>query len=71
MYAAAVSLAFFGFVLTLIVDVMRRDGRKIVAALQGRSWTASPSYRRPVTIRFSRPDRTTEPARRPGLRAAA
>jgi hypothetical protein len=73
MLAAALTLAVFGFVLTLVVDVMRRDGRKIVAALEGRSWTARPTQGRPVTIRFN-PQRTEavlEPKWRPALRAAA
>lgn len=70
MIAAAVTLALFGFILTMVVDVIRRDGRKISAALEGRSFTAEPG--RPVTIRFSRPDRAAEPIRGlPALRAAA
>ena len=73
MLAAAITLALFGFILTLVVDVMRRDGRKIVAALQGRSWTAEPTKGRPITIRFT-PQRTEavlEPMWQAGLRAAA
>jgi hypothetical protein len=69
MIAAALTLAAFGLVLTLVVDVMRRDGAKIVAALEGRSWTSDHS--RPVTISFSRPDRAAAPDLRPELRAAA
>lgn len=73
MLAAALTLAIFGFVLALVVDVVRRDGRKIVAALEGRSWTSEPTQGRPVTIRFN-PQRTEavlEPKWQPGLRAAA
>ena len=73
MLAAALTLAVFGFVLTLVVDVMRRDGRKIIAALEGRSWTAGPARGRPVTIRFN-PQRTEavlEPKWLPGLHVAA
>ena len=73
MLAAAVTLALFGFVLSLVVDVMRRDGRKIIAALDGHSWTAEPSQGRPLTIRFN-PQRTEavlEPRWQPVLRAAA
>ena len=73
MFVAAVALALFGFILTLVVDVIRRDGRKIIAALEGRSWVAKPSYGRPVTIRFS-PRCTAEelvPMSQPGLRVAA
>ena len=73
MLAAAVTLALFGFILRLVVDVIRRDGRKIVAALEGHSWTAQPTAGRPVTIRFN-PQRTEavlDPQWQPGLRAAA
>jgi hypothetical protein len=73
MLAAAITLALFGFILTLVVDVMRRDGGKIVAALEGHSWTAQPASGRPVTIRFN-PQRTEavlEPKWQPSLRAAA
>ena len=73
MLAAALTLAVFGIVLTLVVDVIRREGPKIIAALEGRSWTSEPTQGRPVTIRFS-PQRTEaalEPKWQPGLRAAA
>jgi hypothetical protein len=73
MLAAALTLAVFGFVLILVVDVMRRDGRKIIAALEGRSWTAGPAQGRPLTIRFN-PERTEavlESKWQPALRAAA
>jgi hypothetical protein len=73
MLVTAVALALFGFILTLVVDVIRRDGRKIIAALEGRSWIAEPGYGRPVTIRFSPRCTGAEPAltAQPGLRAAA
>ena len=73
MLAAAVTLVLFGSILTLVVDVMRRDGRKIVAALEGRSWTAQPTAGRPVTIRFNprRTEAVLEPRWQPSLRAAA
>jgi hypothetical protein len=73
MLAAALTLAAFGFILTLVVDVMRRDGGKIIAALEGRSWTAGPTHGRPVTIRFNprRTEAVLEPKWQPGLRAAA
>ena len=73
MLAAVVTLALFGSILTLVVDVLRRDGRKIIAALDGRSWTARPAPDRPITIRFN-PQRTEailEPKWQPPLRAAA
>ena len=73
MLAAAITLAVFGFVLTLVVDVVRRDWRKIAAALDGRSWTAEPTQGRPVTIRFNprSTEAVLEPRWRPALRAAA
>ena len=73
MLAIALTLALFGFVLVMIVDVIRRDGRKVIAALEGRSWTAGPIEGRPVTIRFN-PQRTEvelQPTWQPVLRAAA
>ena len=72
MLAALVTVTLFGFILTLVIDVMRRDGAKILAALEGRSWTAQPTGGRPVTISFSRPDVAGTLARSlPELRAAA
>ena len=73
MLAIAFTLALFGFVLMMVVDVIRRDGGKVIAALEGRSWIAGPTEGRPVTIRFN-PQRTAvelEPLWQPGLRAAA
>jgi hypothetical protein len=71
MLAPALTFVLFGFVLTLVVDVIRRDSRKIMAALEGRSWTAEPSAGRPVTIRFSRLDMGAVLVQLPELRAAA
>jgi hypothetical protein len=73
MLAVAVTLALFGFVLTMVVDVIRRDGGKVIAALEGHSWTAGPTEGRPVTIRFN-PRYTEvqlEPSWQPALRAVA
>ena len=73
MLATIATLAVFGFILTLVVDVMRRDGAKIAAALEGRSWTAGPTRGRPVTIRFNprRTEAVLESKWQPALRAAA
>jgi hypothetical protein len=73
MLAAALTLAVFGSVLALIVDVMRSEGGKIIAALEGRSWTAKPTQGRQITVRFNpqRKAATLEPRWQPGLRAAA
>ena len=73
MLGIALTLALFGFILTLVVDVVRRDGGKVLAALEGRSWRAGPTEGRPVEVRFN-PRRTEvvlEPHWQPGLRAAA
>ncbi len=73
MLTAAVTLALFGVVVVMVVDVIWRDGQKIIAALEGRSWSAGPTAGRPVTIRFSQPNRVAAPAPKwqPSLRAAA
>ena len=72
MLAAAVTLSLFAFVLTMVVDVIRRDGRKILSALEGRSLAAEPMPSLPVTARFSRQRRAVEPQRlQPVLRVAA
>ena len=73
MFAIALTLVLFGFVLTMVVDVIRRDGGKVIAALEGHSWAARPTGGRPVTIRFN-PQRTEvelELMWQPGLRAVA
>ena len=73
MLAIAFTLALFAFILTMVVDVIRRDGHKVIAALEGRSWAAGPTEGRSVTIRFN-PQRTAvelEPMLQPVLRAAS
>ena len=69
----ALTLALFGFIAWLLIEVVRQDGAKIAAALQGRSWAAEAALpANPVTVRFS-PRYTAagpEPARA-ALRAAA
>ena len=71
--ATALTLAVIGFVTSMLIALVRQDGPKIVAALQGRAWVGqSPVPAGPVAIRFS-PRCTAarpEPAR-PVLRAAA
>ena len=72
MLAAAITLSLFGFVLTMVVDVIRRDGGKIVAALEGRSLVSEPMPTRLVKVRFSQQRRVEEPRRfELVLRAAA
>ena len=72
MLAAAVTLSLFAFVLTMVVDLIRRDGRKILSALEGRSPAAEPMPSRPVTVRFNQQRKAVEPQRlQPVLRVAA
>lgn len=70
MFATFVSLAVISFAIAGLRDLARQDGAKVIAALQGRSWTAEPNATRPIVVRFSPPYRVAEPAR-PALRAAA
>jgi hypothetical protein len=71
MLAPALTLALFGFVTAVLVDLIQQNGRKIAAALDGQSWTAQPPVSaRPVTVRLSPRCRAAEPVR-PVLRAAA
>jgi len=71
--ATAVTLALLGFVGSALTRLLRQDGEKILAALQGRSWTAQPpAPTLPATIRFSRPYRAAGLGPMPaGLCAAA
>ena len=72
MLAAAITLSLFAFVLTMVVDVIRRDGQKVLAALEGRSLVSEPMPTRPVTVRFSPQRRAAEQrSLRPALRAVA
>ena len=73
MLGIALTVALFGFILTFVVDVVRRDGGKVIAALEGHSWKAGLTEGRPITIRFN-PRRTEvelEPKWKPALRAVA
>jgi len=71
MLATALTLALLGLVTAVLVDLIQQNGRKIAAALEGRSWTAQPPVSaRPATVRFSPRYRAAEPAQ-PALRAAA
>jgi hypothetical protein len=72
MLAAALTLALFGL-FTLVVDMIRRDGRKISAALRAVPRSPSRASGRPVTVRFSPRCTAAAPAPtwQPRLRAAA
>jgi len=71
MLATALNLALLGLVTAVLVDLIQQNGRKISAALEGRSWVAQPPVStRPVMVRFSPRYRAEKPAR-PALRAAA
>lgn len=73
MFATAATLALLGFAVTMIVRMARSDGQKIVAALQGHSWTAErPLSVRPVTVRLSQRYPASRSVRaQPAWRAAA
>lgn len=73
MLAIAVTLALFGFAVAMLAQLVRNDGPKIVAALQGHSWTAQPPLSaRPVTVRVSQRYPASRPVRaQPAWRAAA
>ena len=67
------TLALIGFVASMLVELGRRDGLKIVAALHGRSLASGSTLpASPATVRFSPryAAQRAEPVR-PALRAAA
>jgi hypothetical protein len=70
MFATFVTLAVIGFAVAGLRDLVRQDGTKIIAALQGRSWIAEPGPARPMIVRFSPTYRVAAPVW-PELRAAA
>ena len=73
MLATALTLALLGMMVAVLAHLVRQDGRKILAALQGQSWTSQPaSLVRPVTVRFSPRYPSARALRvQPELRAAA
>jgi len=73
MFATAAALALLGFAITMLVSMARRDGAKMLAAIQGNSWTAQPPVSgRPVMVRFSQRFPASRSLRaRPAMRAAA
>ena len=70
MFATFVTLAVISFAMTGLRNLVRQDGAKIIAALQGRSWIAEPLPSRPMIVRFSPNYKAVEPVW-PELRAAA
>ena len=73
MLATAVTIALFGFVALLLGGMLRVEGKKMLAALQGQSWASRHSAPgQVVTIRVSPRYPASRPVRaRPALRAAA
>ena len=72
MFATTVSLAIMGFAITAIAGMVRQEGAKIAAALNGRSWAAEAKSGRPIIVRFSSAYKAVEPAPAwPAMRAAA
>ncbi len=73
MIAMIATLALLCFAIAALVNLARRDGRKVLSALAGHSWAAeAPLALCPITIRFTA---STAPPRRvrarPQWRAAA
>jgi len=70
MFATFVTLAIISFAMTGLLDLARQDGPRIVAALQGRSWTLESDPARPTIVRVSPSYKAAKPVVS-GLRAAA
>ena len=73
MLATVTTLVLFAFAILTLAGMVRSEGRKMLAALQGDRWAArQPTSVRPVTVRFSQRYPASRPMRaRPELRAAA
>ena len=73
MLAIVTTLALFGFAILSLAGMVRAEGRKIRAALQGNSWASQQSSSvRPITVRFSQRYPASRPMRaQPAMRAAA
>ncbi len=72
MLAALAVSGLLAAVTAILVELVRQDAPKILAALNGRSFASRPTGGRPVTIRFSQPDRAAVRVPAPAaLRAAA
>jgi hypothetical protein len=71
--ATALTLALIGFIASMLAELARRDGTKIVAALHGHSWASgSPLPASPMTVRLSPRYTAVRPElARTALRAAA
>ncbi len=64
MLAIVATLALLTFAAGFLFELVRHDGGKILAALQGRSWLAErPMSARPVTVRYSPRYPATRPMR--------
>ena len=70
MFATFVTLAIISFAMTGLLDLARQDGPRIVAALQGRSWTLESDSTRSTIVRVSPRHKAAKPLVS-GLRAAA
>ena len=70
MFATFVTLTVISFAVAGLRDLLRHDGAKILAAIQGRSWVAEAGPSCPVVVRFNSLRMAAEPAW-PELRAAA
>ena len=71
MFATAITLAVIGFSIKTLIDLAKQDGAKAIAAIQGRSWAATPRFDQPVLVRFNSTRRAETPAWQAELSAAA
>ena len=72
MLATVTTLALLGFAILMLAGMLRIEGSKILAALQGQSWAARQSAIPAMTVRFSPRYPASRPMRAaPALRAAA
>ena len=72
MIATAITLAILWFAGSMLAELFRENRGKMLAALEGRSWTANASATpRPIAVRFSLPCKAAGPAPWPALSAAA
>ncbi len=72
MLATVTTLALLGFAILVLAGMVRIDGRKMLAALEGQSWAARQSAIPPMMVRFNPRYPASRPMRAaPALRAAA
>lgn len=73
MFATLVTLSLLAGAISLLISMVRANGDKIVAALEGQSWTSQPPAVRfrPMTVRLESAGGEIVPIRTQAWRAAA